>query len=77
LTVKEIRRLFARLITNTVHTIRHWLAWSRWRRRHQAQAKTRHHRRRGNLTIDLHLHNDPGLSIKPLLRLLPLDLRSE
>lgn len=48
LTVKEIRRLFAKLIANTVHTINHWLAWSRWRRRHQARAKTGHYRRRGH-----------------------------
>jgi SRSO17 transposase len=49
LTVKEIRHLFAKLITTTVHTIDHWLAWSRWRRRHQARAKTSHYRRRGHL----------------------------
>jgi SRSO17 transposase len=48
LTVNEIRRLFAKLITNTVHTIDHWLAWSRWRRLHQARAKTSHYRRRGH-----------------------------
>lgn len=49
LTVKEIRRLFARLVINTVHTIDHWLAWSRWRRQHQARARTSHYRRRGHL----------------------------
>jgi SRSO17 transposase len=49
LTVKEIRHLFAKLAANTVHTIDHWLAWSRWRRRHQARAKTSHYRRRGQL----------------------------
>ena len=47
LTFNEIRRLFARLITNTIHTIDHWLRWSTWRRRHQATAKTSHYRRRG------------------------------
>jgi SRSO17 transposase len=47
LTFNEIRRLFARLITNTIHTIDHWLHWSTWRRRHQATAKTSHYRRRG------------------------------
>jgi SRSO17 transposase len=47
LTFNEIRRLFARLITNSVHTIKHWLHWSTWRRRHQARAKTGHYRRRG------------------------------
>jgi SRSO17 transposase len=50
LTLNEIRRLFTRLITNTIHTIDHWLHWSTWRRRHQARAKTSHYRRRGQLT---------------------------
>lgn len=49
LTVPEIRRLFAKLIANTIHTIDHWLAWSYWRRRHQARARTSHYRRRGQL----------------------------
>jgi SRSO17 transposase len=49
LTVNEIRRLFAKLITNTIHTIDHALAWSQWRRQHQARAKTSHYRRRGHL----------------------------
>ena len=48
LTVNEIRRLFARMTANTTHTIGHWLAWSRWRRLHQARAKTSHYRRRGH-----------------------------
>jgi hypothetical protein len=48
LTVNKIRRLFAKLVANTVHTIDHWLAWSRWRRLHQARAKTSHYRRRGH-----------------------------
>jgi len=46
LTVNEIRRLFAKLVAATTHTITHWLAWSRWRRLHQARAKTSHYRRR-------------------------------
>jgi SRSO17 transposase len=46
LTINEIRRLFAKLISNTVHPISHWLAWSRWRRQHQARARTSHYRRR-------------------------------
>lgn len=50
LTVPEIRRLFSRLITNTSHTISHWLHWSIWRRRHQARAKTSHYRHRDQLT---------------------------
>lgn len=49
LTLNEIRNLFARTITNTIHTIDHWLHWSNWRRRHQARAKTSHYRRRGQL----------------------------
>jgi SRSO17 transposase len=49
LTVNEIRRLFAKLVATT-HTITHWLAWSRWRRLHQARAKTSHYRRRGQQT---------------------------
>jgi SRSO17 transposase len=49
LTVNEIRRLFAKLVTNTIHTIGHWLTWSRWRRRHQARARTSHYRSRGHL----------------------------
>jgi SRSO17 transposase len=46
LSVNEIRRLFAKMIANALHTITHWLAWSRWRRLHQARAKTSHYRRR-------------------------------
>jgi SRSO17 transposase len=49
LTVNEVRRLFAKLISNTAHPISHWLAWSRWRRLHQARAKTSHYRRRRQL----------------------------
>jgi SRSO17 transposase len=50
LTVNEIRRLFAKLVATTRHTIDHWLAWSRWRRLHQARARTSHHRRRDHPT---------------------------
>jgi hypothetical protein len=50
LTINEIRRLFAKLINNTVHPISHWLAWSHWRRQHQARARTSHHRRRTQQT---------------------------
>jgi SRSO17 transposase len=48
LTVNEIRRLFAKLVANTVHTITHWLAWSHWRRLHQTRAMASHYRRRGH-----------------------------
>jgi SRSO17 transposase len=47
LAVNEIRHLFAKMIATTTHTITHWLAWSHWRRLHQARAKTSHYRRRG------------------------------
>jgi hypothetical protein len=46
LTFNDIRRLFAKLIANTIHPISHWLSWSTWRRRHQACARTSHYRRR-------------------------------
>jgi SRSO17 transposase len=46
LTVNEIRHLFAKLITNMVRAISHWLHWSAWRRRHQQRALTSHYRRR-------------------------------
>jgi hypothetical protein len=52
-TVNEIRHLFAKLITNSVRTITYWLHWSRWRRLHQARARTSHYRRRGT-EIDRH-----------------------
>jgi hypothetical protein len=38
LTVNEIRHLFAKLITNTIRSITHWLHWSGWRRLHQQRA---------------------------------------
>jgi SRSO17 transposase len=50
LTVNEIRRLFAKLVT-TAHTVTHWLAWSRWRRLHQARARASHYRRRDHQPI--------------------------
>jgi SRSO17 transposase len=53
LTVNEIRHLFAKLITNTIRSITHWLHWSEWRRRHQHRALTSHYRRRGD-SIDSH-----------------------
>jgi SRSO17 transposase len=45
LTVAEIKRVFI-LITRTWQTIRHYLHWSWWRRRHQARARWFHHRAR-------------------------------
>lgn len=60
LTVNEIRRLFAKLIT-TVHGISHWPAWSRWRRQHQARARRSHYQRRGTPSIGQRLHDRPGV----------------
>lgn len=61
LTVKEIRRLFAKLVINTVHTIDHWLAWP------DGDGNTRHApvpatTDAGDTSaIKQHLHNKPGL----------------
>jgi SRSO17 transposase len=44
LTRNEIRRLLA-AATTVVHGIEHVLAWSTWRRQHQAQARTSHYKR--------------------------------
>jgi hypothetical protein len=48
LTVTEVRRLFATLITHTTRPADYQLAWSRWRRIHQARARTSHYRNRGD-----------------------------
>jgi SRSO17 transposase len=45
LTVNEFRRLFDALLLATKHTIDTLLAWSLWRRRHQARARECHYRR--------------------------------
>ena len=45
LTAAEIKRVFNQL-TRTRQTIRHYLHWSWWRRRHQARARWFHHRAR-------------------------------
>jgi SRSO17 transposase len=45
LTVNEFRRLFDALLLAAKHTINTLLAWSRWRRRHQARARECHYRR--------------------------------
>ena len=45
LTVAEIKRVF-NLITRSWQTIRHYLHWSWWRRRHQARARWFHQRAR-------------------------------
>ena len=45
LSVNEFRRLFDALLLNAKHTIGTLLAWSQWRRRHQARARECHYRR--------------------------------
>jgi SRSO17 transposase len=45
LTVNEFRRLFDALLLGPNKTIEALLAWSRWRRRHQARARECHYRR--------------------------------
>jgi hypothetical protein len=44
----EIRRVLARLFIPAASTIEHVLAWSLFRRIHQARAKLSHYRRRGD-----------------------------
>ncbi|UAK31335.1 IS701 family transposase [Nocardia asteroides] len=50
LTRNEIRHLFAVLVIHPIRGIRHRLAWSTWRRRHQHRARTSHYQRRSHLT---------------------------
>ena len=46
LTVLEVRRLLVALVWTTPVTPGFVLAWSRWRRRHQARARRAHYHRR-------------------------------
>jgi SRSO17 transposase len=46
LTCNEIRHLFTALLHRVNQDAGHLLRWSRWRRRHQTQARTSHYRRR-------------------------------
>ncbi len=46
LTVPEVRRLRGRLVWSANPPPAFVLAWSRWRRRHQAQARRSHYQRR-------------------------------
>jgi hypothetical protein len=48
--VPETRRLLWRLVLAVQQTARHILAWSHWRRWHQAVAKYYHYRRRQAVT---------------------------
>lgn len=45
LTCNEIQRLFTTLVVRPVQDVAHRLAWSTWRRRHQARAQASHYRR--------------------------------
>jgi SRSO17 transposase len=45
LTCNEIQRLFTTPVGALVHDMTHRLGWSRWRRRHQARARTSHYQR--------------------------------
>ena len=45
LTVPEVRRLLARLVWPPHSDLRQVLAWSTWRRRHQARARRAHYQR--------------------------------
>jgi hypothetical protein len=47
LSVQEIRRLLWRVVLAMQQTAHHILAWSHWRRRHQASAKHYHYQCRG------------------------------
>ncbi|MER6205901.1 IS701 family transposase [Streptomyces sp. NPDC001073] len=44
-TCNEIQRLFITLVIRPVHDAAHQLAWSDWRRRHQARSQASHYRR--------------------------------
>lgn len=47
LTVPEVRRLLWGVVWRAFPTVEHVLAWSTWRRHHQAVAKRCHYKRRG------------------------------
>jgi hypothetical protein len=47
-TYNEVQHLFAALIARPAGDLGHRLGWSVWRRRHQARARTCHHRRQAN-----------------------------
>lgn len=47
LSCNEIRKLLARTLLRPLDDLAHILAWSHFRRHHQAQAKISHWRRRG------------------------------
>jgi SRSO17 transposase len=55
LSVAEIRRLFFRLVDKSSLSFAYYLAWSCWRRAHQALARLCHYKRRSALTTHLQL----------------------
>jgi len=55
LSVAEIRRLFFRLVGKSSLSFAYHLAWSCWRRAHQALARLCHYKRRSALTTHLQL----------------------
>lgn len=57
LSVPEFRRLLRRLLLTVIRPAEWVLAWSRWRRRHQAIAQACHRRRRQRLLMALPLEH--------------------
>jgi hypothetical protein len=55
LSVAEIRRLFFRFVSNPSFSFAYYLAWSCWRRTHQAPARLCHYKCRSALTTHLQL----------------------
>ena len=45
LTVNEFRRLFLSLLLRPLHAVADIMAWSTWRRKHQARARACHYRK--------------------------------
>jgi hypothetical protein len=48
LTGDEVQHLLATLLARPAEDLSHRLAWSVWRRRHQARARTCHYQRQAN-----------------------------
>jgi hypothetical protein len=55
LSVPEVRRLLWGVVWRAFPTVEHVVAWSTWRRRHQAVAKRCHYQRRGVILPQLQL----------------------
>jgi hypothetical protein len=63
LTVPEVRRLLVALVWTTPVEPGLVLAWSRWRRRHQARARRAHYQRRElRVRLQVEAAQDPGAS---------------